>query len=159
MRSPERFTLQGAVTKTASDSFAPVDRHLAWHEELVITLQISAADLTDLDETYDFYITTENEAGARWDLAHFAQIVADDTYTLVARVRTYLLPRQVSTASPGVEAVESGTLAVAAGQANRPTTLTAGVVRHGSWGNKIGYELVTGGTTPSVSYSITVEAR
>lgn len=159
-RQPQRFTLQGAVTKAASYSLAPADYQLGRFEELVFTLEVTAAEADDLDETYDLYVITQNEAGATWDLIHFPQIATTGAKTYVARIRRDLLPEQVTTASPGVASVESGTLAVAAGQLNAAKSLLAGRVRHGPWGDKLGYELViTGTVTSGISFSIEVEAR
>jgi hypothetical protein len=157
---PHRFKLQPAAVKGESFSFAPVEQQLGDYRELVVTLEITAAECGNEDETYDFYIVTENRAEARWDLVHFAQIVSDEAYSLVARIHKDLLPQQVTTAGPGAAYVESGTLAVATGQLNAIKSLAAGRVRHGPWGDKIGYELVVAGAVaPSIAYSISVEAR
>lgn len=91
----QRFTLQEAVTKAASYSLAPVDRSLGRFRELVVTLTVTSVEENDLDETFDFYITSGNNAGAKWDLAHFTQLTTNDTYAFVARLRTDLLPQQV----------------------------------------------------------------
>jgi hypothetical protein len=156
---PHRFALQGAVTKTVTTTLAPVAQALSRYRELVITFLVTAMDRTTGDELADLHITTENDAGASWDLCHFPQIATTGVKTFVARLRSDLLPQNVSTATPGTAAVESGTLTVYAAATHAVGSLGAGLVRHGAWGDKIGYILTLAGTTPSISFSISVEAR
>ena len=63
--------------------------------------------------------------------------------------------------APGVLAVTSATLdTTAAGSGNGTKTLGAGLVRHGPWGNTIGYIMDAGGTqTTGVTYSITITSK
>ena len=155
-----RFELQAAVTKAATYTLAPANQGLSRYRELIITLAITAAERDTADETYDFYITTEGPGAARWDLAHFPQVLSTGVKTFVARLRADLLPQNVSTATPGVAAVESGTLTVYAAATHAVGSLAAGLVRHGPWGDKIGYILTIAGTVVTgIAYSITVEAR
>jgi hypothetical protein len=160
MRTNRVYTLQPAVTKAANYSQAPKDIKAAKASELVITLKVTAAERDTGDETYDVHVITENDAGAKWDLVHFPQVAATGAKTFVARLRSDLLPQSVTTAAPGVSAVESGTIAVATGQTNVIKSLAAGTVRHGPWGDKIGHELVVAGAVATgIAYSISVEAR
>lgn len=153
------FTLQAATTKKAAASLAPAAYNLNRYRYLIVTLSITSAERDTGDETYDFYITTENAAGAKWDLVHFPQIASTGAKTFVATVQRDILPQEVTTAAPGVGSTESATLAVVSGGANATKSLGAGVVRHGPWGEKIGYELAVGGTVATgIAYSISVEA-
>jgi len=156
-----RFVLEPAVTRKANYSLAPVNQGLSRFTELTLTLKVTAAERDSGNETYDVYITTENRAGETWDLVHFPQVAATGAKTFVARLRSDLLAQQVTTAVPGVASNESATLRTETGGANQGTkTLGAGVVRHGPWGDKIGYELVVAGTLATgIGYSIHGEAR
>jgi hypothetical protein len=138
-----------------------IDFNLDRFEELVVELQITAADAGG---TYDFYlITGSGDPGsmlAEWDLVHFTQQASTSAHTYVARVRSDLLPQTVTTAAPGVSAVDSATLSVAASATNAPKSIAAGSVRHGAFGNTLRYELVAAGTiTTGVTYSLRVQAR
>lgn len=154
------FDLQTAIVKAASYSLAPVLAEFTKFRDLIITLDITSAERDSADETYDFYITTEAYGGGQWDLVHFPQIATTGAKRFVARLVGVLLPYNVSTAAPGVIAVDSSTLAVGTGQANAIKSLGAGLVRHGPWGDKIGYELVVAGTVVTgIAYSIQIQAR
>jgi hypothetical protein len=161
MARPHRFTLQAAVTKAASYTLAPADQGLHRYRELIINLAITAAERDSADETYDLWITTEDEGGASWDLCCFPQVATTGVKTFVARLLgNQVLPQTVTTAAPGVPVIESGTLSVATGGANVVGSLGAGLVRHGLWGRKMGYKLTIAGTVVTgIAYSITVEAR
>jgi len=156
-----RFLLQTAVTKATTYTQPPANQGLSQFRELIITLAITAAERDSADETYDFHITTASDINAAsWDLCHFPQVLTTGVKTFVARLRSDLLPQQVSTATPGVAAVESGTLTVYAGATHAVGSLAAGLVRHGPWGDKIGYILTIAGTVVTgIAYSISVEAR
>ncbi|MEN6537863.1 MAG: hypothetical protein ABFD89_29695 [Bryobacteraceae bacterium] len=160
MGSPfKAFTLQAATTQKEAVSLAPAAYNLNRYRYLIVTLAVTEAECESGDETYDFYITTENAAGAKWDLVHFPQVASTGAKTFVARIRRDLLPQQVTTAAPGVATTESATLAVASGGTDAIKSLGAGVVRHGPWGEKLGYELAVAGTIATgISYSISVEA-
>lgn len=158
---PFKFQLQAAVTKAADYTLAPVDRRLTRFEELILTLVVTSAERDTGNEVYDFWITTENEAGQQYDLAHFPQIASTGAKTFVARLRSDLLPQKVTTAAPGVASNESATLKTDTSGADEGTkTLAAGTVRHGPWGDKLGYILDLGGTiVTGIAYSLHVEAR
>lgn len=159
-RGKFRFSLASSLTKAASFSYAPTDLKLDRYSELVITLDIESAERDTGDETYDFYITTGN-GPASWDIAHFSQIATTGAKRFVFRVISQgVLPQNVTTAAPGVAAIDSGSLAVVSGGTNAVKSLAAGAVRHGPWGSHIGYELVVAGTVATgIKYSIRVEAR
>ena len=160
MRSASAFSLESA-TKTATTTLAPVDRRLARHSELVVTWKITSAERDTGNETYDLYITTQNQAGEKYDLVHFPQVATTGAKTFVARLSSQVLPQRVTTASPGVASNESGTIRTeTGGAAEGAKTLAAGTVRHGPWGDLIGYELVIAGTiVTGIAFTITVEAR
>lgn len=154
VRTTLHVLLDSAVTKVASYAPAALDMALDRYTELVVTLQITAADTGG---TYDFYLIAGNGL-AEWDVAHFPQQAATTAHTFVARIRADLLPQTVTTASTGVAALDSGTFLTTS--TNAPKSLTAGVVRHGPFGNTLRYELVAAGTiTTGVTYSIQVQAR
>jgi hypothetical protein len=153
-----RLKLQGAVTKTASYSLSPIDLRPSRFRELIITLDVTAADRAEANETYDFYITTNDGTGS-WDIAHFPQIATIGAKRYTARLVSDRLA-EVTTATPGVAAEPTAIMKVDTAAADEGIkTLGAGKVRHGPWGERLGYELVIAGTTPSITYSITIEGR
>lgn len=148
--------LQASITKTASFSGAALGR-LAGFKELVITLDVTAADRADLNETYDIYVTA-NDGVSSWDIAHFPQIATTTgakRYT--AKVSGAVLPQTVSSAGAATNDAILKTDTVGADQGIK--TLAAGSVRHGAIGDAIGHELVVAGTTPSITYSLTVTGK
>lgn len=155
------FILAGAdnLTKTASFNPTTLAKGLGDFSELVITLRIHAADRADANETYDFYVTSADNRN-EWDLVHFPQIATTGAKTYVAVVKRNVLPQTVTTAGPGVAAVNTGTMKTdTAGADQGAKTLAAGLVRHGFVGNRLGYYLVAAGTTPSVTYTIEVQVK
>ena len=154
-RASAVYTLQASVTKTAAFSGTAVTG-LAQYNNTIVTLDVTVTDRGDANETYDFYITT-GDSVAEWDIVHFTQIAATGTHRFTARVSGLLVPQTVTTAAPGVAVVDTATLdTIAAGADQGIKTLGAGLVRHGIWGDRINHELVTAGTTPSITYSITI---
>ena len=154
-RDTLHIALDAAVTKTAS--FAPParDYNLDRFNELVITLNITAAERTTT-QTYDFYVIT-GDGSSEWDLVHFPQIAVAGATKLTARVLSSLLPQTVTPAAPGVAAIAPGIINTLT--TNAPKTLGAGQVAHGPWGNYLRYELVCAGTiTTGISYTVQVEA-
>jgi hypothetical protein len=158
---PQRttLTLQGAVTKAATFSGTPVDlTRLPGSGVLIVTLDITVAERDSADETYDFYITTSDGVSS-WDVIHFPQVLTTGAKRFTARLLSWLQPITVTTAAPGVNAVDSGTLATGAGQLNVIKSLGAGLVRHGPWGSTFSHELVVAGTVATgISYSILITA-
>jgi hypothetical protein len=158
MRKGFTIALQPAVTKAASflgETF--VSRRLPGYREMIVTLDITSAERDDADETYDLYIIT-GDGKSEWDLVHFPQIATTGAKRFTARVLSEILPQNVTTAAPGVAAVDSGTLATITGGTNAAKSLAAGSVRHGPWGDRIRSELVVAGTvTTGIAYSIQVE--
>ena len=149
--------LQAAVTKAASYSGTAQNLGLSRFRALIVTLDITSAERDSADETYDFYITASDGVSS-WDIAHFPQIATTGAKRYTARILRDLLPQNVTTASPGVAAVDSGTLKTdTAGSSNGIKTLAAGSVRHGPWGDTINHELVVAGTVATgIAYSITI---
>jgi hypothetical protein len=146
--------LLASTTIGASASFAPVSLGLKRLRELVVTLDVTAAERDTGDETYDVYITT-GDGVASWDLIHFPQIITTGTKRYTARVLAELTPQTV--ASNGAVTAE-GILDTKT--ANAVKTLAAGSVRHGKWGNRLGYEVVIAGTIATgITCSIQVEGR
>lgn len=147
-------TLEAPVTRAASYSQAPKDLRLSECEDLIITLDIESAERDSTDETYDIYVVT-SDGKSSWDLVHFPQVATTGAKRFTARISKRLLPQTVTTASPGVAAVEPAVLATGSGGSQAAKSLTAGSVRHGAWGNLIGHELVVAGTvTTGIKYSI-----
>jgi len=104
-------------------------------------------------------VTTSDGQGT-WDLVHFPQVATTGVKTFVARITSNAgLPQSVTTAAPGVAAVDSATLSVASGALNAKQSLAAGTVRHGPWGSSIGYDLVIAGTVVTgITYTLQVQA-
>jgi len=92
-----------------------------------------------------------------WDMMHFPQIVTTGAKTFHATMNGVVIPQEVTTAAPGVATTSSATLRTDTTAAAR--TLTAGVVRHAPCGHNLRWELVLGGTTPSITSSIVVVGR
>lgn len=156
VRNTLHLALDTGVTKTASYAPTAVDYRIDRFRELVVTLKIVSAVHTD--ETYDFYLIT-GDGLSEWDLVHFTQVAATGAKTFTARVRADLLPQNVTTATPGVAAVDSATLTTAPSATHAPKSLASGSVRHGNFGNMLRYELVIAGSAPSIVYSLQVQAR
>lgn len=162
-RSNYRANLDTAVNKTASYAPAAVDLKLDRFREIVVTLDVTAADAAG---TYDFYLITGNEVSqgaalAEWDLVHFPQI-ANGTRRYVARLFADQLGQTVTTgAAPDLATNDPTVLRVDTSGSNQGTkTLAAGVGRHGPFGHTLRYELVAGGSpTTGVTYSVHIEAR
>lgn len=126
--------------------------------QVIATLAVTAADRTNSDETYDFYLVT-GDGTSEWDLVHFPQIAANaaKTYTTVVNSDIY----GTTVASNNATAVQPGQIRTDTAGANEAIrTLTAGMTRHGMIGSKLGYELVVGGTSPGpVAFSVVVTAK
>jgi hypothetical protein len=150
----------GSSTKTASFSQDPnVDDHnfkLGSFDSMLVTLDIISADRDDGDETYDFYITS-GDGVSKWDICHFPQIVTTGAKRFTARIVSADRLAEITTATPGVSAEPTAIMTTDTGGSNEGIkTLAAGKVRHGPFGDYLGYELVIAGTTPSIVYGITV---
>ena len=153
-------TLQASVTKAATftGTALPITGGIT---ALIVTLDITSAERDSANETYDFYITTSDGVSA-WDVAHFPQIASTGAKRFTARILcgASLLPQNVTTAAPGVAAVDSGTLATITGGTNAIKSLAAGLVRHGQLGSSLNHELVIAGTVATgIVYSITILAE
>lgn len=159
LRNGFRAVLQAAVTKAATYAAADLECGLDRFTELIVTLDITAAERDSANETYDFYITTGDGKSA-WDIVHFPQVITTGAKRFTARVLSTRLA-EVSTATPGTAAEPSATLAtITAGAGEAIKTLAAGKVRHGPWGDRIGYQLVIAGTVATgIVYSIHIQAR
>src|SRR5580765_4481998 len=117
------YTLQGAVTKAATYSGTPLAlsgsglASVKQSRSLIVTLDITVAERDSANETYDFYITTSDGVSS-WDICHFPQIVSTGAKRFTARIALEGPLQTVTTAAPGVVAVESGTLATITGATN-----------------------------------------
>ena len=151
--------LQAATTKAASYAPAALDLKAGKFRQLLFTWDITAAERDSADETYDLYIIT-GDGVSEWDLVHFPQVATTGAKRFTAVVQEIMPPQTVTTAAPGVAAVVSGTLATVSGGTNAPKSLSAGMVRHGFWGNYIRYELVIAGTVASgITYSLLMSGK
>lgn len=157
--SPGTKTLESSITKAASYSGSDM-AGLGGFRDLVVTLKITSAERDSANETYDFYITT-GDGVSSWDIAHFPQIAATGAKTYTAIISGTSRPVNTTTAGPGVEAVTTATMKTDTAAADQGIkTLGAGYVRHGSWGDRIGYQLVVAGTVVTgISYSITITPK
>lgn len=153
------FTLQSSVTKAANFS-GTAKTGLAGFRAVIVTLDITSAERDSANETYDFYITS-GDGVSSWDVAHFPQIATTGAKRYTAIIDGELLPQEVTTATPGVSAVASGTYKTdTAGAGEGIKTLAAGKVRHGRVGDQLNHELVVAGTIATgIVYSITVTAK
>ncbi len=136
-------------------------RSLKSTRTLIFTLDVTAVDRGSSDETYDIYVTTGDDTSL-WDIVHFPQVATTGAKRYTARVNLQADPMgTVTTASAGVQAIDSATLAtVTAGSGQGIKTLGAGLVRHGAVGNTFNHELVVVGTiTTGISYSLTMTAE
>jgi len=125
---------------------------------LIFTLDVTAADSGG---TYDIYVTTGDDL-SNWDIVHFPQIAGTGAKRYTARVNIHADPMgTVTTASPGVAAVDSGTLRTdTAGSNQGIKTLGAGLVRHGAVGDTFSTQLVAAGTiTTGITYSLQMTAE
>jgi hypothetical protein len=149
-----------AASATKTTNFSGTEKtSLGGFADLIVTLNITTTNRSDGDETYDFYITT-GDGVSSWDIVHFPQIAATGTHRHTAIISGRVLPQNVTTAGPGVSAVTTATIdTIAAGADQGIKTLGAGIVRHGPWGDRINHELVVAGTTPSVTYSVTITPK
>jgi hypothetical protein len=134
--------------------------------EVLLTLRVTAADRTTGNETYDFYVWSYHKLPcgkfSRWDIYHFPQIAAD-----AEAIHTAILkpdppePINVTTAGPGVAAVNTATLAtITAGSGQAIRTLGAGYALHGFLGEGLGFSVAGGGTTPGpVTFELVATAK
>jgi hypothetical protein len=128
-------------------------------EELIATLSITSHDRTTGNETTNIYLTS-SDGVSTWDIVAFPQIASTGAKIYTARVNTRLLGQNVTSAAPGVAAVDPACLKTDTASTNEGIkTLTAGMVRHGPIGNRIGYVAVCAGTTPITVCSITISMR
>jgi len=148
-------TVTATAAGTAVTGFGP-------DEGLIATLNVTAAVHTT-NETYDIYLTT-SDGVSEWDIAHFPQVataISATPKTYTARISTDIVPQVVTTASPGVAAVDPGCLETdTAGSAQGAETLAAGSVRHGLHADRINWRCVLAGTdaSPSITFSIVLTA-
>lgn len=153
------YTLQasGTVGVTTTGTYKT---GLGGFHQHVIELNVTAAERDSADETYDFYIQM-GDGVASWDVAHFTQIATTGAKQYVAVVNCDLLPQTITTASPGVSAVRTGTMKTDTSGANEGVrTLTAGMTQHGVCGDRMRYDLVIAGTVATgVTFSITATSR
>jgi hypothetical protein len=148
--------LQAAVTKAASFSGTTPVTVPANARAVILTLDVTSAERDSTNETYDIYVTASDGVSS-WDIAHFPQIATTGAKRYTAVVRADLLPQNVTTAGPGVSAVETATMKTDTAGANEGIkTLAAGKVRHGALGISLNYELVVAGTVVTgIAYSLT----
>jgi hypothetical protein len=146
-------------TKAANFSGSTV-QGLGAYRDLIVTLDITAAERDSANETYDVYVTG-GDGVAEWDIVHFPQVLTTGAKRFTAIVSGTSRPTNASTADPGVEAVTSGVLTTtAAGAGHGAKTLGAGLVRHGPWGDRVNHHLVVAGTiVTGIAYSITVTPK
>jgi hypothetical protein len=157
----KKITLQPMITLTPAQLAGPttingIDKLFGLEDvkEVIITLNMVLADRTNADETYAFFVNTFHRLPsgvyARWDICAFTSIA-----TVTARYLTMVVKGQppqvqtVTTAGPGVVAVNTSTLAtITDAAAEGRGTLTAGMVRNGALGEGLNYTLIPAGTTP-----------
>lgn len=153
------FTLEASVTKAISFS-GTTKTGLAGFKQALVTWDITVAERDSANETYDLYVTS-GDGVSSWDVAHFPQIATTGAKRYTAAIEAGLQPQEITTATPGVSAVMSGTLKTdTAGSGEGIKTLAAGKVRHGALGDRLGYELVIAGTIATgITYSVTVTPR
>jgi len=154
-RDTTRFALDSAANKLASFASLARDCRLDRFTELIVSLNVTAAEGS---RTYDFYVIT-GDGSSEWDLVHFPQLIAAGAARFTARIQSIQLPQAVTAGAPGVATVAPAIINTLT--TNAPKTLAAGVVAHGPWGNMLRYELVVGGgaLTTGITYTLQVQAR
>lgn len=144
---PVQTTVSWSSTSLSADTTGP-NRSISGYHQAIVTLKVTSADRTNNDETYDVYITT-GDGVSSWDVIHFPQVASTGAKTYTAVVNGDLYPQTITTAGPGVVAVNTATLKTdTAGSDQGIRTLTAGMVRHGMLGDRLGYYVDVGGTSP-----------
>ena len=161
IRSAYKALLQPA-TLLAVNTVGPVQNcKLHRFSELVVTLAVTAASRDAGTETYDVYITT-TDGVSTWDLVHFTQVASTGAKTFTARVLAGgFMPETITGATPGVAALDPGVMKTdTSGSAQGILTLASGMVRHGPFGDSIGYQLVVANApVTGLAFSIQIEAR
>lgn len=158
-----KYSLQDQATKGATATgptltFGPAGmRALRATRSLIFTLDVVSAERDSGDETYDLYVTTSDGVSS-WDICHFPQIASTGAKRYTMRVELDTRGENVTTASPGVAAVDSASLLTSS--TNAIKTLAAGSVRNGPIGESLGSELVVAGTVATgIVYRLTVQGR
>lgn len=137
-----RETILPVTTFGASVPETMVDLKLSGYKYIVATLDITSAERDSSDETYDVYLVMGDRL-ARWDIAHFTQVVTTGAKRMVMRISAERFA-EVTGATPGIVA-EPPSLLLTSGT-NAPGTLGAGLVRHGPFADFIGVKVVVAGT-------------
>lgn len=155
------FTLQASTTKAATFS-GTAKTGLGTFNTVIVTWDIASAERDSANETYDLYVTS-GDGVSSWDVAHFPQIATTGAkrYTAFIYGLSGNYPQEVTTATPGVAAVASGTFKTdTAGSGEGIKTLGAGKARHGVLGDRLNYELVIAGTVATgIQYSLTATVK
>lgn len=150
------LTLQASVTKAANFS-GTAKTGFAGFTDLIVTLDVTAAERDSANELYDFYITTSDGVSS-WDIVHFPQIATTGAKRYTARISGRVFPQEVAsvTLTNTTTTLQTDT----AGAAQGIRTVGANTVRHGPWGDQINHELVMSGTiVTGITYSITITPK
>jgi len=153
-----RMALAPRAVRGATASIGAVDAGATAWSSVIVTLKVYSAERDSSNETYDVYVTSGNSAGA-WDIVHFPQIATTGEKVYQARITALVAPVEITTATPGVSAVASGTFKTdTAGAGEGIKTLAAGKVRHGPLGPLLNVELVVAGTIATgIDFEVIVE--
>lgn len=153
------FTLANTTVAATTNSTSR-DVRLHTYDSLLIELVVTSAERDSANETYDIYVWAESPGGTKMDLAHFPQVATTGAKKFLARVSRNISPAKIDSGTP-TTTVDKGTLTMTTdGSGDGWKTLSAGQVRHGPWGHKIGYSVVVAGTvTTGIAFSINVVAK
>ncbi len=150
----EEIQTPGLVAATQAPTM--LDRKLCGYKQLVITLDVTAAERDSGDEFYDVYIVM-GDAKSTWDIVHFPQVATTGTKRYTARVLAERLA-EVTIGGTAAEPVSILTT-ITAGAAEGLKTLAAGKVRHGPFGDFIGVAVTVAGTiVTGINFSVDVTA-
>lgn len=153
------FTYLSSTTHASTTSLN-AKTGLGGYQNLLVTWDITAAERDSADETYDLYVICSDGVSS-WDVVHFPQIITTGAKRYTANVNGLVQAQTVTTASPGVAAINTATMKTDTGGADQGTrTLTAGMVRHGVLGDRCGADIVIAGTiVTGITHSITMTVR
>ncbi len=151
-----REQIQAAGLVAATQAGTMLDRKLCGYKQLVITLDVTAAERDSGDELYDVYVVM-GDAKSTWDIVHFPQIATTGAKRYTARV---LAERLAEVTIGGVAAEPVSIFKTdTAGASEGIKTLAAGKVRHGPFGDFIGVVVVIAGTVATgINFTVDVTA-
>lgn len=135
---------------------------LGGYRELIVTLQVAAADSGG---TYNIYLVNaarlpgKATAVGGWDMVSFTQLASVTSKIYQARVFSERFA-EVTSATPGIAAEPPAIMETeTVGSAQGYGTLAAGKVRHGPFGDWLGVYVVAGSSpTTGLTFQLDIQA-